>query len=176
MAASNTPIRNSSPTMLTLEISNQQSSLEIKEDRIREVLTHLLEQEQVVAAEISLALVDNPTLRELNVQYLGHDYDTDVLSFLLEETQVGEPDPEKRGAGKQIEGELIISTEMACNIAKEYNWPAESELLLYIVHGTLHLLGYDDLTEEEIPLMRQREREILSLSGIELPTPESSRD
>jgi len=155
--------------MLTLEVSNQQSAIEIDQPLIEGVVQKLLEYEQVVEAEISLALVDNPTLRKLNVQYLGHDYDTDVISFLLEEEQVGESQEDKRGSGKKIDGELIISTEMACQMSHEYNWSPENEMLLYIVHGTLHLLGYDDLTEEELPLMRQREREALALSDIEMP-------
>ncbi len=148
--------------------------IDIDEEKINRVLQTLLEDERVVDAEISLALVDNPTLRELNVQYLGHDYDTDVLSFLLEEEQFDETDPTKRGAGKKIDGELIISTDMACHMALEYSWSAENEMLLYIVHGTLHLLGYDDLTDQERPIMRQREKEVLALCQIELPSSKPS--
>lgn len=155
--------------MYQLEITNQQDLLPVDETELEKIVHRLLNDEQVAAAEISLVLVDNPTLRELNIQYLNHDYDTDVLSFLLEEEQLETPAGNRRGAGKRIEGELIISTEMALERAPEYEWPAENEFILYVIHGILHLLGYDDLTAPERMLMRERERDVLLLCGLEPP-------
>ncbi|QDU81340.1 Endoribonuclease YbeY [Polystyrenella longa] len=155
--------------MYQLDIANQQELLPVNESELEKVVHLLLNEEQVAAAEISLVLVDNPTLRELNIQYLNHDYDTDVLSFLLEEEQLEVLDSPRRGAGKRIEGELIISTEMAIERAPEYKWSAENEFILYLIHGILHLLGYDDLTDEERMLMREREQAVLTLCGLELP-------
>ena len=60
-----------------------------------------------------------------------------------------------------IEGEVIVSAEMALQMAEQYHWHGADELCLYLVHGLLHLCGYDDLTEVEQIVMRQREREIL---------------
>ncbi|MEZ6047944.1 MAG: rRNA maturation RNase YbeY [Planctomycetaceae bacterium] len=160
--------------MYQLEIANQQDLLTISETELERIVYLLLNDEQVAEAEISLVLVDNPTLRELNIQYLNHDYDTDVLSFLLEEQQLEEIESSRRGAGKRIEGELIISTEMALESAPEYGWSAENEFILYVIHGILHLLGYDDLSDEERVLMREREQEVLKLCGIEPPTSTSN--
>lgn len=151
--------------MYEVEIANTQDAVEIREEFLRGVVEHALSEEQVREAEISVAIVDNGAIHELNREYLGHDYETDVLSFLLdEEPAVSESSGEAgspRGRGKRIEGEIIVSAEMARQTAEHYSWSAEDELVLYLVHGLLHLCGYDDLTEDERPVMRARERAIL---------------
>lgn len=153
-----------------IEIQNSQTHLAIDEEQQKTAIRFLLESEQVNQAEISLAIVDNPTIRQLNQQYLEHDYDTDVLSFLLYcDTALDSHQAELRGAGKQIEGEIIVSAEMAVTMSAEYDWPAEQELLLYVIHGLLHLCGYDDLTEEELRIMRQREQQIFDHWQISIP-------
>ncbi len=153
--------------MFEVELADQQESLEIDEQRIREVVERVLEEEEVVGAEISVAVVDNPTMRELNKQYLDHDYDTDVLSFLLSCEGEDEEAPQVatvgRGKGKRIDGELIVSSDMAIEMAEKYRWNAHDELVLYIVHGLLHLVGFDDLTAPEKTIMRSRERQLLNL-------------
>lgn len=73
---------------------------------------------------------------------------------------------EGRAAGAAIEGEIIASAEMAVSMATDGKWSAEAELILYIVHGLLHICGYDDLTPEEKCIMRARERAILSELGL----------
>ncbi len=80
--------------------------------------------------------------------------------------------PKKRGAGDQIakpcgagrciDGEVLVSAEMAVQMAARFGWSSRDELTLYLVHGLLHLCGYDDLSPTERRLMRQREREILA--------------
>ena len=88
-----------------------------------------------------MAVVDDPTIRRLHREYLGEDSPTDVMSFVLER------------ADDYLEGEVVVSAETACAAAPEYGWPAADELLLYVIHGTLHLVGYDDTT----PRMRSRD-------------------
>ncbi|MFO1000816.1 MAG: rRNA maturation RNase YbeY [Planctomycetaceae bacterium] len=73
---------------------------------------------------------------------------------------------EGRAAGAAIEGEIIASAEMAVTMAGDGKWSAESELILYVVHGLLHICGYDDLTFEEKCIMRARERAILGELGL----------
>ncbi len=65
-------------------------------------------------------------------------------------------------APPHLEGELIVSTETALREAAAHGWTPADELLLYVVHGLLHLCGYDDLTDEARPVMRAREREVLA--------------
>ncbi|MGQ9520224.1 MAG: rRNA maturation RNase YbeY [Candidatus Fervidibacter sp.] len=108
---------------------------------------------------VSLVLCDDDTIHELNLRYLGHDYPTDVLSFPLgaETTQ-----PNKNGLPGEPEwqmlGEIVISVETAKRNAKKYRQILESELLRLAIHGTLHLLGYDDETPPQRRLMRRKER------------------
>jgi len=152
-------------SMFNVEIDNSQRSIVIDEGFLRDVVEKTLEAERVVAAQISVAIVDDPTIHELNRQYLSHDYATDVLSFLLECEEINAEVPsedEPRGSGKRIDGEVIVSAETAVRRAAEFQWTPRQELVLYIVHGLLHLVGYDDQSEAEKSLMRSRERTILT--------------
>jgi probable rRNA maturation factor len=152
-------------SMYEINIANHQDRLEINEDLLTEVVRTTLEAEQVESAEISVAVVDNEEIHALNRQYLAHDYETDVLSFLLESSPGPEstapPAPRGRAAGATLSGEIIMSAEMALQLAGEYHWSPQDELVLYLVHGLLHLCGYDDLTPPERELMRARERDVL---------------
>jgi probable rRNA maturation factor len=153
-------------------ISNEQSAVAISEDELRRVATLTLQSEGVVSAEISLAVVDDPAIHKVNRNYLQHDYPTDVISFLLDS---GTSDPptalpidaqSRRGAGQWLHGDVILSADTAQREAAEYGWEPQSEICLYLVHGLLHLCGYDDLTDEEQTVMRSREREILHELGM----------
>lgn len=142
-----------------IEITGAQSQAEIDTARLEAIAADLLKHEEVASAEISVALIDGGTMRELNRQHLNHDYDTDVLSFLLEcdepkESRADAP----RGSGKTIDGEVLISTDVAAKAAAEFGWSVENEITLYLVHGLLHLVGYDDLSDDEKAIMRDRER------------------
>ena len=150
--------------MYNIEIANSLDCLSIDESFLGEVARRTLETEEVAAAEISLALVDHATIRRLNKQYLKHDEQTDVLSFLFncdETATAAEPVP--RGRGRRIDGEVIVNTELAREVAGRFGLSARDEVVLYLVHGLLHLMGYDDCTQSEKQLMRSRERAVLQL-------------
>ncbi len=106
-------------------------------------------------AQVSLAIVDDSTIHRLNRQFLNHDYATDVLSFLIERS------------ADRLEGEVIASTDTAIRSAAQYGWAPADELLLYVIHGTLHLVGYDDLSPGPLAEMRERERACLKRFGLE---------
>lgn len=155
--------------MYTIEITNRQDFVDVDEDLLREVVEKTLTAEETAQADVSLAVVDNPTIRELNQRHLDRDSETDVLSFLFS-CEESVPIIERgsanglsalRGRGKSIDGEVIVSGEMAAQRAEEFGWNRQQELVLYVVHGVLHLLGYDDRDEDESRLMRSRERTIL---------------
>lgn len=164
--------------MYEIDIADCQEHLAIDEDFVTEVVRRTLEAEQVSSASISIAIVDNGRIHEINRQYLNHDYETDVISFLLETSAGsgcdGSSSNGPRGRGLQIDGEVIVSTEMAIDMAADYDWSPLDEFTLYIVHGLLHLCGYDDLTEDELPIMRARECDILELLGRPRPTRDAS--
>ena len=121
----------------------------------------MLEEEGVDSATISVAVVDDATIHELNRKYLDHDYPTDVLSFVLEND------------ASHLDGEVIVSIETAAASCQRYGWTAEEELLLYLVHGLLHLVGYDDHTQPDRQRMREREHHHLSRMGLEAAYDES---
>jgi probable rRNA maturation factor len=98
--------------------------------------------------QVSLVLCDDATIHALNRQFLGHDYPTDVLSFPL-----NAPTPD----GKHLLGEIVISVETAERNARRYRQPLERELLHLVIHGILHLLGYDDTTPKNRRRMRRKE-------------------
>ncbi len=159
--------------MYEIEIADNQKCLSIDEDFVRKIVRQTLQVEQVSSATISVAIVDNAQIHDLNRQYLNHDYETDVLSFLLDEScsEAVDATPEiPRGNGKAIDGEVIVSSEMAIDMAADYSWEAMDELTLYIVHGLLHLCGYDDLTVDELPIMRARECHVFEVLGRPKPT------
>lgn len=141
--------------MLSIEFSNRQQSLKLDEPRARRVLEAVLRDGGVSEGEISVAVVDDPTIHQLNRQFLEHDYPTDVLSFVLARE------------GARLEGEVIASADTALRTAERLQWPAEDELLLYLVHGTLHLVGHDDATPEARGAMRAQEQHYLALVGVE---------
>ena len=100
-------------------------------------------------SELSIALVDDANIRSLNNQYLQHDYATDVISFVIDATE------------DSIVGQLIVSTETAQRVAERIGVPFEHELMLYVVHGTLHLVGLDDTDESSAAKMRAAEADYL---------------
>ena len=148
-----------------IQIRDDQTHLVLDPAWILGVVEQSLKCEEVQSAEISIAVVDDPTIRRLNRSYLQHDYATDVISFLLDGPESRQGDPAPRGRGKILSGEVIVSAEMAQSRAEEFGWHAEKELCLYLVHGLLHLCGYDDQTAAELSLMRQREQLVLEHWG-----------
>jgi len=150
--------------MYTIEVSNKQSHIPVDSRWIEEIVRTTLQAEEVSSAEIDIAILDDDAIHRVNAEHLEHDYPTDVISFLYScspEQEEDFPEDQLRGTGLNLEGELLVSAQTAARMAREVNWPAAAELTLYLVHGLLHLCGYDDLTDEEQVIMRSRERAIL---------------
>jgi probable rRNA maturation factor len=152
------PFKNKPPVddrnLIVVEIANQQLTLPVNENRLRKGISAVLAGEGMERAEISVAVIDDATMRELNTQFLKHDWATDVLSFVLEQDEAS------------VEGEIIVSADTAERMAKVYGWAADDEMLLYAIHGALHLVGYDDQTPEAQTTMRERERIYLAGFGL----------
>ena len=148
-----------------VDIDDSQDILKVDHEHLAEIVRQVLAIERCASATISVAIVDNETIHDLNRRYLQHDYETDVLSFLLESeldpSSLPIPKDAPRGTGLRIDGEIIVSAEMAKQRAAKYRWRPINELTLYIVHGLLHLCGYDDLSDKEKSVMRRREQDVL---------------
>ncbi len=153
-----------------IQLSHDRYRIEIADEQARTcdskqliaAVSMILNDHHIDSAEISIALVDDPTIREINNSYLGHDYETDVISFLLDYDSDRE----------YLSGQLIVSTDTAATVATELKIPMDHEILLYVIHGTLHLVGLDDTSQELADEMRVAERHYLSFLGVDYRWPE----
>ncbi|WP_437226700.1 rRNA maturation RNase YbeY [Planctomicrobium sp. SH661] len=150
--------------MYHVDVADDQSQLQVDPEWVADVVRKTLAAQEVAAAEIEIALLDDAAIHVVNREHLEHDYPTDVISFLYSSTPgVSAASSELRGSGCAIEGEVLVSTQTALRMSTEAGWSTEAEVMLYIIHGLLHLCGYDDLTAEEQTLMRARERAVLQI-------------
>ena len=121
----------------------------------RETLKH---QSYSLESELSIILTDDARLHELNLNYLGVNAPTDVLSFPASET-----DPE---TGAHYIGDILISVPRAQAQAEAAGHPLEAEVQLLVVHGVLHLMGHDHAEAEEKKRMWEAQAEILERLGL----------
>ena len=147
----------------SIEVLNEQESMPVDAARFREAVGAVLQDAAVAEARIEILVVDDAAIQPINARFLGHDAPTDVVSFVLERE------------GRFLEGQIVLSAETAQRNAEEYHWPGEDEMLLYLVHGTLHLVGYEDTTEESWQEMRSRERKYLAGFGLTPPWKDDER-
>ena len=118
-----------------------------------------LRAERVENAKVSIAVVDAAGMSRLHQQYLGKKGATDVLSF----------DLRRDDAAACIDGEIVVCADVARQRAAKRSsklGEAKAELALYVVHGLLHLIGYDDRTPREFKRLHAREDEILITLGV----------
>jgi probable rRNA maturation factor len=123
----------------------------------------LIAQNTGSAVELGLFITSQERMQQLNRSYRGRDEPTDVLAFAnMEEIEAASPPFVTPPDGVQHLGEVIISYPQAVMQSEEHQHPVEQEIALLIIHGVLHLLGYDHDEPEQERLMRARETEILS--------------
>jgi probable rRNA maturation factor len=114
---------------------------------------------QSVDGDLSIVLTDDTQLHELNRDYLGIDAPTDVLSFPASET-----DPE---TARRYLGDILVSVPRAAEQARAAGHTLEAEAQLLVVHGTLHLLGFDHAEEADKARMWKAQSEVLERLGLE---------
>ena len=125
----------------------------LSEERLAAIARRVLEAEGAAACELSIAVTDDETVRALNREYAGEDAVTDVLSFSQREGEELVAPPE----GVPPLGEVVIAYPQAARQAAERGHTADEEVTRLLVHGVLHLLGYDHAEPEEARRMRARE-------------------
>src|SRR4051812_45732047 len=113
-------------------------------------------------AELSLLITDNDTIQTLNRDYRGLDSPTDVLSFSFLEQAAGQEGFVDAPDGVTHLGEIIIAYPYSAASAERQGHSVAKELLILTVHGTLHILGYDDEEEEAAVIMFDRQNRILA--------------
>jgi len=146
---------------------NKTSYNEQMDNLIVEVVNVIVDLEQINDnTEVSITLVDNEYMQELNYTYRGINASTDVLSFALNDVIEGEPEVHSCDE-LELLGDIFISLEQAEEQRKDYGHSIERELGFLVAHGMLHLLGYDHENEEERKTMRVREDQIMQIVKLE---------
>jgi probable rRNA maturation factor len=127
-------------------------------DLLESAARAVLDLSGVPDADLTIALVDNARIHGLNRDFLGHDAPTDVISFPADE-----PDPE---TGRRYLGDVVISFMRASEQAGERGHAVEAEMQLLVVHGVLHLLGYDHSEAGDKNRMWAAQAEVLERLGV----------
>ena len=142
---------------MKLQIRNNQNKIIIDKRRIRNTVLKILKILNCADKEISLSFVDDENIKQLNKQYLGKDKATNAISFSLREGEYSNINP-------QILGDIIVSVETAQRDALYGKLTIAQEVDFLIIHGILHLLGYnhENTTKKETNKMRQKEKELFN--------------
>ena len=142
----------------------------VSDEWLAAIALRVLKEEDAPPCELSVTVTDDGTVRGLNREYAGEDEVTDVLSFSQQEGEklVGPP------GGVPALGEVVIAYPQAFRQAEEGGRSVEEEVTRLLIHGTLHLLGYDHAEPGEERRMRGREEELLGIVQMGSPSPDSS--
>jgi len=159
---------------LAVLIDNRQNHIDISSDKeilveriVKAVLDYEKWDEEV---EVSISFVDNKEIQNLNREFRNIDAPTDVLSFPMLEYEEGSDNEayseEDYNEAEIPLGDIVISTEKVIEQSKEYGHSQDRELAFLLVHGMLHLLGYDHMNAEDEQIMFKKQDEILDMLNI----------
>lgn len=132
-------------------IEHDHPALHVDEPTLRTLIHRIADAEGRALGTVSIVLTDHDTVLTLNRDYLGHDYVTDVLSFDL-----GAED------ASHVEGEIYVDLDTAAERHEDFGVSFEDEARRYVVHGMLHLMGYDDSDDSQQAEMRRLEDRFLA--------------
>jgi probable rRNA maturation factor len=143
---------------MSISIENRQKKFKIDRRRLRRSLKRLMRELRCEESELNLLLVDDDQIREFNRTYLKRNHSTNVISFSMREGEFSDINP-------QLLGDIILSVETAYRDATAVGIDFMDELEFLVIHGLLHLLGYEheNTTAKESRQMKIRERELFSL-------------
>jgi len=130
--------------MHTVTVFNVHRASRVQKKKIEATVRNVLRGEGVLGAAVSVVFVDSRTIRRINRRFLSHDVVTDVIAFPLE------PPP-------RLEGEIYVNLDRARQQARERGLPVANEVARLVVHGTLHLTGYDDARPRAAARMHVRQ-------------------
>jgi probable rRNA maturation factor len=142
---------------MAISCRNQQKIIPIDSRTLRKTVLRLLEALDCQSCELGVVIVDDARMQRLNARYRGIDRPTDVLAFAMREGPFADLHP-------HILGDVVISAETALRQARTRRHSLAEELTRLLIHGTLHLLGYDhEVSPADARLMRAKERELWRL-------------
>lgn len=145
---------------MIVEITNLQKHHKIKNSVVVLATKEVLGK-KYNGAKLSIAFVDNNEIKKLNNRYFSLNEVTDVIAFPLNNHK------------SALNGEIVVSVEMAIDTASKENVDVEAEIILYVVHGLLHLQGYRDGNRNDAEIMHDKESKILKALGYNMPKVES---
>ena len=154
---------------VNITIDTTLKNIEINTRWLKSLLWNILEYIPLTKpVEVGIRITDNPNIRDLNQQYRGIDEPTDVLSFNLFEHTQTDTEIQFVSAPDKVDhiGEVIISYEKAVEQAGIYNNTVKKELAILLIHGILHLFGYDH--ESDVNYQNMHEKEELILRGVKV--------
>ena len=154
--------------LLDIKLKDLQKKISLNFPQILKITKAILSHEGVRNADLSVVFVTHQRIRELNKKFLRRDHVTDVLAFAFDE--VLSIDGRTAKNKKLFCGEIIISTDAAVQNAKIYSTERSQEVVLYLIHGILHLLGFDDHKPQDIRKMRNKEQALLDFLGASIET------
>ena len=145
---------------MNVEIFNE-TKKNLKElDNLPELIDYAIKSEKLGNVIFNVIIVDEEKIHELNREYRGIDKSTDVITFALEDNE------DIVYEDFRLLGDIYICLEKVYSQAEEYGHSVLRELSFLAIHGFLHLLGYDHMTEEDEKVMFKRQEEILDGFGI----------
>jgi len=143
---------------VSINIANQQNILPVTPRFIRRVVRHVLNHFSHKKVSVSVALVDNAQIRKLKKQFFHRSEATDVISFNLADSDDSPPDD-------SLDCEIVVNAQRALQWAQKHNSDPLAEFSLYLVHGLLHQLGFDDRTAKLAKIMHEEEDRLLNRLG-----------
>ena len=143
---------------MKIQIGNNQKNFKLNKRRIRNTTKTMLQQLDCRDKEVSISFVDDQTIQRLNLHYLNKNKPTNVLSFSLQEGEFNNINP-------GILGDIVISVDTAQRDAAAGGLSVEQEIDFLIIHGLLHLLGYnhENTTKAETAKMQKKEKYLFGL-------------
>lgn len=138
------------PPSFPITVTLDHSTAVIDTLHVRRLVAYVLAAEGQTPGDVGVVLTDHATVLDLNIAYLDHHYHTDVLSFAF------------HAASDPVEGEVYVDLDTAAERHAEFGTSFEQEALRYVVHGVLHLIGYDDATLKEKQTMHDLEDRYLA--------------
>ncbi len=147
---------------MIVNVIDQQTELRISIEQVQQIVQYVVKQEGQICDEVNIYLVDTLTICQLHEQFFDDPSPTDCISFPMDEKVGKEVYP-------RILGEVFICPSTAIAYANDHKVDPYKEATLYLIHGLLHLMGYDDLEEQDILLIRQaEERHLQNLQALNL--------
>lgn len=145
---------------MTIYFKNKQKSMTVQWPSVKMLARFVLSQLDIDDVEVGIIFVDNNRIRRLHSEYFNQDSSTDVISFPMDASPIAEGAP-------VLFGDIVVSAEKALEYARQHNIDPYSELSLYVIHGLLHLAGYDDIDISERKKMLSKQRRLLMVAGRE---------